>query len=49
MRILCKEIDGKDSSGRIQICTDEAEDMYHAYNIIEKGDSLRLLNTLVNI
>ena len=41
MRILKKEIEGKDSSGRVQVCADENEDIYHVYNIIEEGDSLR--------
>ena len=45
MRILSKEIDGKDSSGRIKLCAEESEDIYHAYNILEVGDSLRFISS----
>ena len=41
MRILSKEIDGKDASGRIKLCAEESEDMYHLYNILAEGDSVR--------
>ena len=36
-----KEIDGKDASGRIKLCAEESEDMYHLYNILAEGDSVR--------
>jgi len=40
MRILKREISGKDQSGRLKVQADEAEDMYHLYNIISVGDSI---------
>jgi protein pelota len=40
MRILKREISGKDQSGRLKVQAEEAEDMYHLYNIISVGDAI---------
>lgn len=40
MRILKQEISGKDQSGRLKVQAEEAEDMYHLYNIISIGDAI---------
>ena len=41
MRVLHREIDSKDSSGRVKVQAEEAEDMYHLYNIVSVGDSIK--------
>ena len=41
MRIIHRDIDGKDLSGQIKVQAEEPEDMYHLYNIIAEGDSIR--------
>ena len=38
MRILKKVIDGKNGSGFVRAQCDDAEDMYHLYNLIGTGD-----------
>ena len=41
MKLLKKEILSKDQSGRIELQPDEDEDMWHLYNIIRPGDSIK--------
>ena len=41
MKIVKRDIDGKDSSGKVKLQAEEAEDMYHLYNIIAEGDSIK--------
>ncbi|KAJ3166298.1 hypothetical protein HDU88_003522 [Geranomyces variabilis] len=40
MKLISKLID-KDSSGQVTLLPEEQEDMWHAYNLIAKGDSLK--------
>lgn len=40
MRLLRKDID-KEGVGTVTVIPDELEDMWHAYNLISKGDQLR--------
>ncbi|XP_076346162.1 pelota mRNA surveillance and ribosome rescue factor isoform X2 [Tachypleus tridentatus] len=40
MKLLSKEID-KDGTGNVTIIPEESEDMWHAYNLVAEGDSLR--------
>ncbi|KAI8816465.1 uncharacterized protein EV422DRAFT_283425 [Fimicolochytrium jonesii] len=40
MKLISKHID-KDKSGRVTLLPEESEDMWHAYNLISKGDSLK--------
>ncbi|XP_028931465.1 protein pelota homolog [Ornithorhynchus anatinus] len=40
MRLLKKELE-KDNAGRVTLVPEEAEDMWHAYNLLQAGDSLR--------
>lgn len=40
MKLIYKEID-KDSRGSVTLIPEEPEDMWHAYNIISEGDSLK--------
>lgn len=48
MRLLHRDIDGKDSSGKIKVQAEEAEDMYHLYNIISVGDEIKA-STIRNV
>lgn len=41
MRVLKRQISSKDGDGFVQMKTDEAEDMWHAYNLIAAGDRVR--------
>jgi len=41
MKLLKKEIIAKNQSGRIELQPDEDEDMWHLYNIIRAGDSIK--------
>lgn len=47
MKLKFKEIN-KDGSGSIGLIPDEAEDMWHAYNLISKGDSVRATTVRYN-
>ncbi|XP_013792094.2 protein pelota homolog [Limulus polyphemus] len=40
MKLLSKEID-KEGTGSVSIIPEESEDMWHAYNLVAEGDSLR--------
>ena len=40
MKMIHKDIT-KDSSGQITLCPEDGEDMWHAYNLLQPGDSLR--------
>lgn len=40
MRLISKSLD-RGSSGEIKLVPEEQEDMWHAYNLISTGDSLR--------
>lgn len=41
MKILRRQISAKDGDGVVQMKTEEAEDMWHAYNLILAGDRVR--------
>ena len=41
MKIIKRNISAKDGSGSIMLRPDTAEDLWHAYNLIQKGDSIR--------
>ena len=41
MRLLKKQISAKDGSGLLLIQPDTAEDLWHAYNLIQVGDHVR--------
>lgn len=41
MKILRRQISAKDGDGVVQMKTEEAEDMWHAYNLIFAGDRVR--------
>ena len=41
MKIIKKDIDGKDGSGSVVLQAEEPEDMWHAYNLIVDGDWVR--------
>lgn len=41
MKIIYKNIDMKKMSGSVTLIAEEAEDMWHAYNLISVGDYLR--------
>ncbi|XP_034050163.1 protein pelota homolog [Thalassophryne amazonica] len=40
MKLLHKDIE-KDNAGQVTLMPDEAEDMWHTYNLVQVGDSLR--------
>jgi protein pelota len=39
MKLISKKLE-KDSSGSVQLVPEEAEDMWHTYNLLSKGDLL---------
>jgi protein pelota len=41
MRILKREISSKNSDGYVILQAEDAEDMWHLYNIMTEGDTLR--------
>lgn len=41
MKVLKRQISSKDGDGFVQMKTEEAEDMWHAYNLIAAGDRVR--------
>ncbi|CAN0293174.1 unnamed protein product [Ectocarpus sp. 12 AP-2014] len=41
MKVLRRQISSKDGDGFVQMKTEEAEDMWHAYNLIADGDRVR--------
>jgi len=41
MKLVSKDVSVKDGSGQVTLIPEEDEDMWHAYNIIAEGDSLR--------
>ncbi len=41
MKVLRRQISSKDGDGFVQMKTEEAEDMWHAYNLIAAGDRVR--------
>uniref|UniRef100_A0A674NGT6 Pelota mRNA surveillance and ribosome rescue factor n=1 Tax=Takifugu rubripes TaxID=31033 RepID=A0A674NGT6_TAKRU len=40
MKLLHKDIE-KDNAGQVTLIPEEAEDMWHSYNLLQVGDSLR--------
>uniref|UniRef100_A0A4W4HG07 Protein pelota homolog n=1 Tax=Electrophorus electricus TaxID=8005 RepID=A0A4W4HG07_ELEEL len=40
MKLLHKDIE-KDNAGQVTLIPEEAEDMWHTYNLVQVGDSLR--------
>uniref|UniRef100_A0A3B5LIW8 Protein pelota homolog n=1 Tax=Xiphophorus couchianus TaxID=32473 RepID=A0A3B5LIW8_9TELE len=40
MKLLNKDIE-KDNAGQVTLVPEEAEDMWHTYNLLQVGDSLR--------
>uniref|UniRef100_A0A8C2WPB2 Pelota mRNA surveillance and ribosome rescue factor n=1 Tax=Cyclopterus lumpus TaxID=8103 RepID=A0A8C2WPB2_CYCLU len=40
MKLLHKDIE-KDNAGQVTLMPEEAEDMWHTYNLLQVGDSLR--------
>lgn len=41
MKLVSKDVSVKDGSGQVALIPEEDEDMWHAFNIIAEGDSLR--------
>lgn len=41
MKLVSKDVSAKDGSGQVALIPEEDEDMWHAFNIIAEGDSLR--------
>ncbi|KAJ3377098.1 hypothetical protein HDU80_003479, partial [Chytriomyces hyalinus] len=41
MKLVRKNIDSKDGSGSVTLVAEEQEDMWHAYNLVLAGDSLK--------
>lgn len=41
MKLIHKNINDKDKSGVVALVPEESEDMWHAYNLIAEGDSVR--------
>jgi len=41
MKVVSRDVSAKDGSGQMALVPEEEEDMWHAYNIIGVGDSLR--------
>ncbi|KAJ3074447.1 hypothetical protein HDU98_011230 [Podochytrium sp. JEL0797] len=41
MKLVKKDIDAKDGSGFVTLIAEEAEDMWHAYNLVLAGDTLK--------
>ncbi|XP_043942523.1 protein pelota homolog [Protopterus annectens] len=41
MKLVCKDIIEKDNAGQVTLIPEEAEDMWHTYNLLQIGDSLR--------
>lgn len=41
MKLVSRDVSAKDGSGQMALLPDEEEDMWHAYNLITPGDSLR--------
>ena len=41
MKLVSRDVSAKDGSGQVALIPEEDEDMWHAYNIIAEGDSLR--------
>jgi len=41
MKVVSRDVSAKDGSGQMALVPEEEEDMWHAYNIISVGDSLR--------
>lgn len=41
MKVLQRQISSKDGDGFVRMKTEEAEDMWHAYNLITIGDRVR--------
>jgi protein pelota len=40
MKLIGKHIE-RDRSGRVTLCPEESEDMWHVYNLILKGDRVK--------
>ena len=40
MKLIRKDL-AKDSSGQVTLCPEDGEDMWHIYNLLQPGDSLR--------
>uniref|UniRef100_A0A0G4HVR9 Protein pelota homolog n=1 Tax=Chromera velia CCMP2878 TaxID=1169474 RepID=A0A0G4HVR9_9ALVE len=43
MKVLSKRVEGQNGSGTIEFESEEAEDLWHLYNIVSKGDCVRAL------
>jgi protein pelota len=41
MRIIKKHILAKNGKGSVEVQSEQAEDMWHLYNLIAEGDSIR--------
>lgn len=41
MKIIKKQISAKDGSGMVQLRPETDEDLWHAYNLLQKGDLVR--------
>jgi len=41
MKLVSRDVSAKDGSGQMALIPEEEEDMWHAYNVIAPGDSLR--------
>ena len=41
MRVIKRNISAKDGSGTVVLCPDTAEDLWHAYNLLQRGDLVR--------
>eukprot|EP00386_Alphamonas_edax_P009304 GDKI01030640.1.p1 GENE.GDKI01030640.1~~GDKI01030640.1.p1 ORF type:complete len:421 (+),score=108.11 GDKI01030640.1:106-1368(+) len=41
MKLLSKQIDGKDGGGVVTLIPEESEDLWHLYNLVTKGDRVK--------
>jgi hypothetical protein len=41
MKLIKRNISAKDGSGTIMLCPNTPEDLWHAYNLLQKGDLVR--------
>ena len=46
MKLLQREISEKDGEGEVKLRGEEPEDMWHVFNLMEKGDLVRTLSLI---
>lgn len=43
MQILHRDVSGKDGSGSVKVMVEQTDDLWHLYNLIARGDTVRTL------